>query len=1160
VYNSAELNRFYIRKIRLINFHNFTDDLIEVRDGGHLFILGDNGSGKTTLLDAVHYVLTGGECLELNSAARVTGNKTGGRRIQDIITRFNIDSGHKNPEGAVTYAALEIIGHNGKPFVAAIGMYVNSPTDNLNRWGILKSGSLEEIPFINDEVEPPRPRIGIEMKKAIGPSYCFLQIQSYQKTLADRFFGGWEQFLEFSRFLKIGKAYREIAAQTTDYHQLFKSLLPSPGTEKFEPVSESLKSLDASKGKVDNLKNKFRYIESLADLLNSIKYSKKSISVIDCLVSEFLIKEATTSTDLKKREREKLAGYIESINKTLADLQAEKTNLENLRDDYKQKDSSGLLRQEQELAVSIKSLSENLSAQESEMALLRETHNELLSQIEKISALLVSEAKKGFRDFNEISQDIPFSIGDLISLLNNFLHSENISEALNELKAIDFEPIRDLFSNAWNPMASEIINNEKIKKAAEEKVTECDKKIDNLLNSEEAVPKVDYFSETLEEFRKSMIAAKPLYRGLEWNPGTSPEEMNFIEEIIGEEILASLIIAEADLDKALDIIIKEDYSGIRIITDKKLNSSNIPVPQWIKKYFNLSKSDPASVKALIIELQSENEPEFDLSNDILSFRSHRRRLILREASLIGEKNRKLELKRQIAEMKSERQNWMESLSETEKTLSKLYLRKSSLEKFAALMRSFAPALKNKLKEYEDLNRELHYQNEKVASKEELMKQNADKLKADQLRITEIKNIISKEGISDLQEKINEVTGKITLLDKSITENISLRGKTEQKIEDVDEFISGNGEKIAKISAEFESKTNELKNKYSEIGNVSEYLNELKSLHKANSSGKCLALCDKFKQDSLVQRTELDSKIRDMTYSADFSFTYYDEGCMLLDRTGRQISEIIKQYELDIRETEEIINDDTKKLFTKIIMDDLVKFLKERISHIEQMEREINLILEKRMFGPNSYTMKIKPVESYKGFIRTIKNFSPFNEETKKELLNFIEDFKADIMATEFGEIPEMLDYRNWFGFEMLVKTRGSEGQVLNKHIKNIGSGGEQAVPNYLLILTIAHFIYQGSNIKLPVLLFDEAFYGIDSSRRNQLMGFAGDIGLQLFISTPDQDGVKEEVMYSTSLFIKKDKNYNILIQPLYWSNPDRNKQGTLGFESEPESIQLGEVR
>jgi hypothetical protein len=84
-------------------------------------------------------------------------------------------------------------------------------------------------------------------------------------------------------------------------------------------------------------------------------------------------------------------------------------------------------------------------------------------------------------------------------------------------------------------------------------------------------------------------------------------------------------------------------------------------------------------------------------------------------------------------------------------------------------------------------------------------------------------------------------------------------------------------------------------------------------------------------------------------------------------------------------------------------------------------------------------------------------------------------------------------------------------------------------------LTIAHFLFDKDRIRLPVLIFDEAFYGIDAGRRDQILGFASDLELQLFVASPDQDGVKKEIPFSTSIFVLKDANCNVHLYPYHWN-------------------------
>ena len=103
-------------------------------------------------------------------------------------------------------------------------------------------------------------------------------------------------------------------------------------------------------------------------------------------------------------------------------------------------------------------------------------------------------------------------------------------------------------------------------------------------------------------------------------------------------------------------------------------------------------------------------------------------------------------------------------------------------------------------------------------------------------------------------------------------------------------------------------------------------------------------------------------------------------------------------------------------------------------------------------------------------------------------------------------------------------------------------------------MTVAEFLYHGGNgVDMPKaspILFDEAFYGLDAARRDQLLAFADDLGLQLFVSSPDQDGVKREIKHSVSLIVIKDENLDVHLTPVVWRNVPA--QGNLLGEFSPE--------
>ena len=48
-----------LRKIRLINWHYFSNETIEIKN--NVLLTGQNATGKSTILDAISFVITAGE-------------------------------------------------------------------------------------------------------------------------------------------------------------------------------------------------------------------------------------------------------------------------------------------------------------------------------------------------------------------------------------------------------------------------------------------------------------------------------------------------------------------------------------------------------------------------------------------------------------------------------------------------------------------------------------------------------------------------------------------------------------------------------------------------------------------------------------------------------------------------------------------------------------------------------------------------------------------------------------------------------------------------------------------------------------------------------------------------------------------------------------------
>lgn len=227
----------------------------------------------------------------------------------------------------------------------------------------------------------------------------------------------------------------------------------------------------------------------------------------------------------------------------------------------------------------------------------------------------------------------------------------------------------------------------------------------------------------------------------------------------------------------------------------------------------------------------------------------------------------------------------------------------------------------------------------------------------------------------------------------------------------------------------------------------------------------------------------------------------------------------------------------------------MRSMQESVLRLGDMERKMKGLLGRRMFGHNRYAFAVSPVAGYERIVSIVKGYNALGgDEIREDMKNFIDEHLDAIVATEVGDVPAVMDYRNWFRYDLKIVTENDEGKVIDRRIKSMGSGGEQAVPNYLLILTIADFLYSRDGMKLPVLLFDEAFYGIDAGRRDQILAFATEIGLQLFVASPDQDGVKKEIPLSTTVFVVKDSNFDVHLYPYYWNTKPRQLDMLSGDE------------
>ena len=114
-------------------------------------------------------------------------------------------------------------------------------------------------------------------------------------------------------------------------------------------------------------------------------------------------------------------------------------------------------------------------------------------------------------------------------------------------------------------------------------------------------------------------------------------------------------------------------------------------------------------------------------------------------------------------------------------------------------------------------------------------------------------------------------------------------------------------------------------------------------------------------------------------------------------------------------------------------------------------------------------------------------------------------------------LVEQLDYRRWVEISLLhCDDLDPRVRPWDSAVSGFGSGGEQRVPVYVLLLTAAAMQFAVSNAPLRLLMHDEAFARMDQRNADLVVRFAQQLGMGLVIASPNLDLFSEGVKYATA--------------------------------------------
>ncbi|GAA4062463.1 TIGR02680 family protein [Amphibacillus indicireducens] len=260
--------------------------------------------------------------------------------------------------------------------------------------------------------------------------------------------------------------------------------------------------------------------------------------------------------------------------------------------------------------------------------------------------------------------------------------------------------------------------------------------------------------------------------------------------------------------------------------------------------------------------------------------------------------------------------------------------------------------------------------------------------------------------------------------------------------------------------------------------------------------------------------------------------------------------------------QDLLKKEDEQLFKTIILESVGNILRARIQQAMQWVEQMNrlLQLQKNSSGlslsiqwkglPSSSEQDLgtarlvellqKPAEILSEMDREAIS-EHFQEKVRYAQEQVQEDL--DGQSTLFQAVANVLDYRDWFEFELKYK-RANEGyrpQVLTDRRFNQFSGGEKAIVMYLPLFAAVDSRYSDAESFCPkVITLDEAFAGIDDLNIAELFKACEQLGFNYVMNSQALFGDYPTVSKLRIYELLRPQNINIVTTiSYYWDGQHR---------------------
>lgn len=1044
-----------LTKIRLINWHYFANETIHIKN--NTLITGQNATGKSTIVDAIAFVLTAGDQI-FNLAA----NEKSKRDLRGYVKcKLGIDNQEYLRDSDTTgHVALEFY-DEGKKEYFTIGTVIDVFGEILAPKVIFYDydGTIKDSLFVDDE---GKILTTINFKKTKQAKRVFMTRREAKLAFRSLFGSVNENYFSL---LPKALAFKPIP-DVKDF--IYRYLLEEKILD-VEPIKESIHAYRDLEATLKIIKTKINDLNEIKNLFEDIKANEDQKEFYEYFLKLLEVQQLKNKIDQTNKKQEKIIISKEQNQELINEINAQLDILdERSKEIYSMLSNNDTFKVSEIYDKEINDLTKKIDQQV-------ELRNYSVAKVKKMKQI-INELKTEYNNktYNDLAK---------IDLDN--IDDANYEEQKLKLININKDLVNILDENKVSLGKHRHIRDDVVREINEVYLTLKDLENNNLRYN----PMIKRLQAKIEEgvmqrYGKQ-ISVHILCELLEI---TDDKWANTIEDYLGSQRF-NLIVEPRYFDVALSVYnqIKDSLNiyGIGLVNTKK-----------IQHFTNFRDNSLASI------ITSENVDAEHYINMVCG-----NLIMVDNVEDLEKYPQAITLSGMVYRSYTVRSLY----NKTEKPFIGKKARVSQLEKW----REKAKELKDKHQEVSNVIQLITEENNALTSLNldgfiQMLKTyySLDSLKEKRKTLVLKKKNMPQESLSELRLEYEEVKEEIRNYNANRQKAYQKQGKLESdELKSHDELLA----------LELDLKKLELsldKNDNLVVKKDALELYELE-ISKSNNINNIVEDYQEKIQSELNNIINLEDslKSKQIHYTTKYNLAYQYGITQMreyLDELNKLVKSELVKYETRVREAREAAE--------KLFKEDFIAKLRNYIVSAQEEIKKINSTLANIHFGEDTYEFIFPKSKEYGDYYDMV--LSDESMKTGEEIFNYDFEMKYQRQLEELfinlasedlnsqGSINKFTDYRTYMDYDILITNNAGDKMLYSKVFKE-KSGGETQVPFY--VATLASFVRifeqasRGINHEsIGLILFDEVFDKMDTSRIKAMMKFIKQLPVQILLATPPQ--------------------------------------------------------